>query len=76
MGDWYETSSYLVLLGVADEAELASWQARLTTKGCVLTSWHEPDMGNELTALAVAPSPTAERTLSSLPLLLREVAMA
>jgi len=78
MDDWYETSSYLVLLGVEDEVELGWWRVRLLDKGCVLTPWHEPDRDNELTALAVAPSPVAERTLSSLPLLLRqaEVAMA
>lgn len=73
---WFDDSSYLVLLGVEDEAALREWADRLEAKGCSFALWREPDLDNELTAVAVAPSPVAERTLSSLPLLLREVAMA
>jgi peptidyl-tRNA hydrolase len=76
MDSWFEESSYLVLLGVQSEAELQLWKDRLEDRGCVLTAWHEPDLDGELTSVAVAPSLAAERCLSSLPLLLREVVPA
>lgn len=74
-GKWYDTSSYLVLLGVQDEAELWHWAEKLFDQGNKLAMWREPDMDNELTAIAIAPSPVVERTVSPLPLLLREAAM-
>lgn len=73
--DWYERSSYLVLLGVPDEPALRAWIERLADVGATMISWREPDLDDELTSLAVAPSPGVERALSSLPLLLREPAM-
>jgi peptidyl-tRNA hydrolase len=73
--DWYEQSKWLVLLQVADEQELVWWHNRLLAAECVIQGWEEPDLGNELTAVAVAPSETARRMLAQLPLLLREPAM-
>ena len=76
MAEWYERSSYLVLLGVPDEPALLGWLEHLAQLGATFIGWREPDRGNELTSLAVAPSPAVERALSSLPLLLKEPAMS
>lgn len=75
MDDWFDRSSYLVLLQVPDEAALADWAARLDTVAAVTSRWREPDRGSELCSIAVAPSPAVERLLANLPLLLREPAM-
>lgn len=69
---WYEESTYLVLLSVPTEAELGVLAGRLIAADLVVSLWREPDMGNELTSVAVAPSLAAQRLLSSLPLTLRE----
>lgn len=76
MSDWYVQSTFLVLLQVPDEQELVWLHNRLVAADCTVTAWREPDMGNEYTAIAVAPSEAARRMLSQLPLLLREPAMA
>lgn len=69
---WFEESTYLVLLTVADEAALAAYELLFERHDLVSSTWHEPDMGDELTAIAVEPSPLAARYLSSLPLTGRE----
>jgi len=46
---WGEHGPHLVLLGVRDEAELASWAKFLAGRSVV---YREPDRGHELTALA------------------------
>ena len=42
----------LVYLGVTSEAELARWRRKLERKGIKYAQFHEPDIGNQLTAIA------------------------
>lgn len=42
----------LVYLGVTDEAELLHWGRKLSYKGIGWKGFNEPDINNELTALA------------------------
>ena len=42
----------LVYLGIDSEDKLSLWGDKLTRKGIEWTGFHEPDMGNELTAIA------------------------
>jgi hypothetical protein len=74
MARWYADSTYLVLLAVPDLAGLEAAAARLSH--LVVTAWHEPDMGGELTAVVVEPGAGASRLLSNLPLTLRVPAMS
>lgn len=75
MKDWHERSSYLILLNVPDEHALLEIADELTAAGVPHTVMREPDIGNEATSIAVAPSPFNAR-FSSLPLQGRELAMS
>lgn len=75
MRDWHERSSYLILLNVPDELTLLEIADELTAAGVPHTVMHEPDIGNEATSIAVAPSPHNVK-FSSLPLLGRELAVS
>lgn len=74
METWFQESTYLVLLSVPDEHALIAHLVKLREAGIVCSAWREPDLGNELTAVAVAPSLAAQRLLANLPLTLREPA--
>jgi hypothetical protein len=76
MDRWYTESTYLILLAVPDEYALGNLTGKLLDADQIVTLWREPDMGNELTSIAVAPSEAAQRILANLPLLLRETAMS
>lgn len=45
----FTETPWVIVYGVANEAELAAWEKRLNGRG---TSFREPDMGNELTAIS------------------------
>jgi peptidyl-tRNA hydrolase len=64
---WYEGSNNLVLLQIPNEAELLKLKER--ANGTPLALFREPDINDEATALAIAPS--GRRLVSNLPLLLR-----
>ena len=70
--DWFQTSKNLALLQVQDEDQLLNVLDVLSRHGVKHVEWREPDRKNELTAVAVAPE--GNRYLSTLPLLLRQVA--
>lgn len=72
---WHEESSYLICLGVENEDELIEWALRLSTLGFECSLMREPDIGNQATSLAIAPSPHW-KLFSQLPLLGREEVMA
>lgn len=60
---WYEEHNNIVILQDEDVPSLAE---RLEKEGIRIARFHEPDLGNQLTAICVEPS--ASRKLSSLPL--------
>ena len=66
---WLAQSKYLVLVTVPDEDALIGLASRALQRGIRLTSWHEPDMANALTAIALEPGPEARRCTANLPLL-------
>lgn len=65
---WFDTSNNLVVLQVKHEAHLLDWALTLKELGAITSSFYEPDLDDELTAVAVAPSPQVEQAVSSLPL--------
>jgi peptidyl-tRNA hydrolase len=73
--DWHDESSYLIVLGVPDEDALFDFADRMTSLGVPCSLMREPDIENQATALAIAPS-EHWREFSSLPLLGKEVEMA
>lgn len=53
----------LIYLRVKDEAELTMWNQRFGEIGVYQSPFQEPDLNNEITALAVISTPETERML-------------
>lgn len=73
---WYRQSNYLIIVAVPDVdalVDLARAAGRLEIDHVVV---EEPDIETKYTAVALAPVPAARRLCSSLPLALRDHAMA
>ena len=68
---WFEQSNYLGLLSVSDEKELMSLAEQATAHEISFSIFREPDIDNEITAIALAPGPKSKKLCSRLPLALR-----
>ena len=55
-----------------DEQSLDLLRTVLERNGCDVSAVYEPDLNNELTALAIGPSVEARRLTSNLPLAFKE----
>lgn len=73
---WQTKSNYLALLTVADEEALIKLITKAILIGIKHTIFREPDLGNEITAVAFEPSDLARKLTSSCPLLGKEVQYA
>lgn len=62
---WHASSNTLALLAVPDEAALAEVAARARDGGFAVATFHEEDLGGELTAVALEPR--ARRFTRALP---------
>ena len=62
---WRDESQYMVALSVKDESELHALAEKASTLTIPTSVFHEPDIGNEVTAVAFAPSPETQKLLSS-----------
>ena len=69
---WVLDSNFLVLLSVLDEDALLDLADRVARAGVMNTLVREPDLADQATALAVAPSPVG-RLFANLPLLGRDL---
>jgi peptidyl-tRNA hydrolase len=67
--EWFDKSTYLVLLSVPDKESL--YELSYEFDGMYHSVWHEPDMNDEMTAIAIGPSDKASRILANFPLTLR-----
>lgn len=67
---WYEGSNNLVLLSVPSEGKLKALAANLEAHGLKVSSFTEPDLDGQTTAITVEPG--AGKLLSTLPLALRD----
>jgi len=70
--DWYNISQYLVFLSVKNQEELLELAEKLRWKEILFSEFREPDLDNEVTAIALEPSNEARKVVSSMPLLLNE----
>lgn len=68
---WTEDSNFLVVVAVPDEAALADLATAAVEEGIVRTIVREPDLDNEITAVALQPGPDARRLCGQLPLALK-----
>lgn len=67
--EWYRQSNNLVVLAAESAEGLVGLARDLAASGVEVSLFREPDLGNEPTALAVAPA--GSRRLRRLPLALR-----
>jgi hypothetical protein len=68
---WYKQSNYLGFLSVLNEAELNKLIEEATNSGIEFSIFREPDIDNEITAIALAPGVKSKKLCSRLPLALR-----
>jgi peptidyl-tRNA hydrolase len=66
--DWAEKSNTVVIVAVADEQELQALCVHALDLVLKIAEFHEPDLGGQLTALAIEPSALGERLAGKLPL--------
>jgi hypothetical protein len=68
--EWFEGSNTLALLAVPDERALKALVSRAFDRGLKMGVFEEPDLGGQVTAVALEPSSEARRLCRSLPLAL------
>lgn len=73
--EWHKQSNYLAFLTVADEAELIKLISKAIVLGVKHTVFREPDLDNQITAVAFEPTEAARKLTSSCPLLGKEQTM-
>lgn len=71
---WVEKSNYIVVLSTENEDSLKDIISKLKDNSLDYSVFIEPDLDNQITALAISPkhSEWASRWLSSLPLAMKE----
>lgn len=68
-GPWFHDSNYLVLLEVDNEKELVKLIEKCIHKNLCYTVFQEPDLDNQVTAIAVEPSKEGQKLVAKIPLL-------
>lgn len=71
---WHTESNFLIIVTVEDEDALRSLLDEATQRGILTTSFIEPDLDSEMTAIVLEPTLEARRLVANLPLALREEA--
>ena len=70
--EWQRKSNYLALLTVSNEQELIKLVTKAILLGIKHTIFREPDLDNQITAVAFEPSDMSKKLTSSCPLLGKE----
>jgi len=71
--NWFHNSNYLIFLSVNNEEELKSLIDRAITQNITVSVFREPDINNEITAIALQPCDESRKFTSGLPLMGKEV---
>jgi peptidyl-tRNA hydrolase len=71
--NWYQISKYLVFLSVKTKQELTELANKLSYKEILFSKFNEPDLDDEMTAIALEPTKEARKVVSSIPLMLSEI---
>jgi len=70
--EWFEKSNYLGFLSVANEHELIKLAETALLKGIKISLFREPDVGDQITAMAIEPGQKSKKLCSNLQLGLKE----
>ena len=65
---WLTDSQYIIIVGVPSEDHLLALTCKARNMGVPSVLWSEPDLDDELTAVAFAPTEEARRLCANLPL--------
>jgi hypothetical protein len=65
---WHGLSNSLIVLEAKDARALSELQEKALSRGIHVHEFREPDLGDEITALAFEPHPGSKKLLSNLPL--------
>lgn len=68
---WFEQSNYLGLLSVANEIELQDLISMAAQQDIKFSIFREPDIEDQITAIALAPGPKSKKLCSRLQLALK-----
>ncbi len=71
--EWFLRSNYLCLLSVKNEDELYDLVGRAKDQGIKVSIFREPDIGNEITAIAIEPGQKSKELTGKLKLALRDI---
>ncbi len=66
--EWLENSQYLVIVSVPSEDHLIAKSLHAKKLGITHEVWREPDLNDEVTAIALEPSAASRRLCANLPL--------
>lgn len=67
--NWFLNSNYLIFLTVSNEKELQSLIDKAISKNIIVSVFREPDINNEITAIALQPCDESTRLTSALKLM-------
>lgn len=70
--EWFKTSNYLGLLSVADETALKLLADEAQQHGIRYSIFKEPDIGDQITAIALEPGMRSKKLCSKLQLALKD----
>ena len=70
--EWYSKSNYLGLLSVRSERDLVELINKACKFGIRCSVFREPDIGDQITSIALEPGPKTKRLCSKLPLALKD----
>lgn len=68
---WFNNSNYIVQLEVKDEKSLKDVINSCEKYQLVYTTFREPDIGNQITAIAIEPSEKTQKITSKMQLLFK-----
>ena len=66
---WHETSNHIALLVVSNEEKLIKLAEKAKKNGVRVSLFAEPDIGNQITAIAMEPCPEAKKICKKLRLM-------
>lgn len=69
---WHKNSNYLAYLSVKDESDLLFLIEKAHSRGISISIFREPDIDNQVTAIAIEPSGEARRLCRNLPCALKK----
>jgi hypothetical protein len=70
--EWFDNSSYLALLSVANEVELQHLAEKAHLQEIKVSIYREPDVDNQITAIALEPHIKSKKLCSSIKLALKD----